>query len=505
MMRGFVLVTLLLGTSGAIWWSLRTPDQAGQVSSTSLLHEVARGDLEITLTESGTLLARESRNVIFEAGGEATITWMIPEGDEIVEGQVICQFDTTELTTRIRDIGLEIAGTSAELENARTEKAIQESQNLTDIEKAEIALDKARKELERYREGDGPQERRKLTVEIKDAETTFNKAKKRYEDSHGLLEEGYIRESELLDDQIAYEKALVEKEGAELALQLFETYSWPMAVAEREAAVNEAARGLENTRLRAASTLQQRQVAVTRYETELTHQQTRLEESLSDLSKLTLFAPCPGIVIYGDPGVWWRQGEINVGAAVYSGQTLMTVPDLRVMQVQLQIHEADIEMLRKGQTAKVTFDSYPGLVLDGHVTRIAAIASSGEGRRRRREGPKTFQVEVTLDSNLADRQLKPGISARVVVAIDTLRDVLQIPTQCVFSDAGSNFCYVAGSEGPETRTIEIGPSNDSFVQIRNGLREGERVLLENPHLFQPSEEQEEEGRGEEEEGTRVQP
>ncbi len=505
MMRGAILVTLLLGASGAVWWGVRSAEDADPLGSTSLLHEVGRADLEITLTESGTLLARESRTVVFEAGGEATITWLIPEGDEIYEGQVICRLDTTALTTRIRDVGLEITGTVAELDNARTEMAIQESQNLTDVERSQITLDKARKELERYREGDGPQERRRLTVLIKDAETTFNKAKKRYEDSKALLDQDYIRESELLDDQIAYEKALVEKEGAELALQLFETYNWPMAIADREAAVTEGVRGLDNTRLRAASTLQQRQVAVSRYETELTHQQTRLEESLSDLSKLTLLAPCPGIVIYGDPGVWWQQGEINVGASVYSGQTVMTVPDLRVMQVQLQIHEADIEMLRKGQTAMVTFDSYPGLVLDGHVTRIAAIASSGEGRRRRREGPKTFQVEVTLASDLADRQLKPGISARVVVAIDRLPDVLQIPTQCVFSDAGSNFCYVAGPEGPETRTIEIGPSNDSFVQVRAGLVEGDKVLLENPHLVQPSEEEGDDGAGNEGEGVVVQP
>ncbi len=497
MMKSFITLTVVLGSAGAFWWFSREVPVSAETSD-ALVHRAHRGDLEISLTENGALLAKESREMVFEAGGEATITWIVPEGEEIALGQVICQFDTTELSTRIRDLELEITGIDAQLENALTEVAIQESQNLTDQEKAQIALDKATQELERYKEGDGPQERRKLMVDIKDTETAFNKAEKRYNDSQGLLEEGYIRESELLDDKIAYEKALVQKEGAELALELFETYNYPMAVAEKEAALREAERALENTELRGASSLQQRMVAVTRHQTELNHQTSRLKEFQADMGKMTMLAPCPGIVIYGDPANWWNQGEINVGAQVHNGMTIMTVPDLRVMQVQLQIHEADIQLIEKGQEATVTFESYPGLVLPGHVARVAAIATSGNGRRRRRsnDGPKTFQVDIILDLDLSERQLKPGISASVKIAIDTLPDVLQIPTQCVFSDEGSNFCYVQGPMGPEVRTIEIGPSNESFVQVLSGLEEGEPVLLENPHLVEV--EGEEEGAGDEE-------
>ena len=81
-----------------------------------------------------------------------------------------------------------------------------------------------------------------------------------------------------------------------------------------------------------------------------------------------------------------------------------------------------------------------------------------------------------------DVKLKPGISAKVEIQIDRVQDATYIPLQCVYQIGGENHCRVKVGENIEVRKIEIGVSSDKFVQITDGLTEGERVLLYNPDL-----------------------
>ena len=61
---------------------------------------------------------------------------------------------------------------------------------------------------------------------------------------------------------------------------------------------------------------------------------------------------------------------------MWGGFTLFTIPDLRVMKVQVEIHEADINKIKKTQRVTVTMDTYPGLVLEGEVTKIAPLRAT---------------------------------------------------------------------------------------------------------------------------------
>lgn len=455
--------------------SASTPETAA-----SSLYEVVRADLDVTLTENGTLVAKESQKLTFKIRGQGRITSVVPEGKEVEEDEVVCKLDTTELEKRVEELALELLTAETAFSTAKTDLEIQEAENIAKTEKTDNALIKAEKDFERYRDGDAPQERRKLEIELKDAETTFSRAKKKYADSQELLELKYIKPTELEDHQIEFEKATVSKEGAELAIKLFEKYTLPMTLTEKQIAVRDAKREAETTLKRCKSELLQKQVAVTQAEKRVETMKRNIEEKKEDIEKMTMKAPVPGIVLYGDPREPWYNERIKVGGTVWEGVTLMTIPDLRVMLVKLDIHEADIIKVQEGQKATVTMDTYPGLVLAGEVTRVAQIAATTNPWESS-SGVKKFNVEVTI-TDTQNVKLKPGISAKAEVQIDRVKNALFVPLQCVFLESGKHYCRVLEADGPVRRGIEVGLSSDRYMQVVGGLEQGERVLLYNPDL-----------------------
>jgi HlyD family secretion protein len=444
------------------------------------LWSVPRGDLRITLIENGTMVAKESQKVRAKIRNESKILSLVEEGKEVTEGEVVCKLDAGPLTTQIETIQLEILQTEANLKTARTELEIQEVENAANVRKAEVGYDKAQKEAEKFRDGEAPQARRKLEVTLKDAETKYNRMKKNLDDSKKLLEQNYIKKSELEDHELAFESADVQLESARVELTLYEKYTFPMTTSDHETKVADAKREVETAKKRGESSLGQKTVAVQQVEKRLKVQQDQLKERQQDLENMTLKAPCPGIVVYGDPHEPWYRERVKVGQQVYGGHTLMTVPDLRVMQVKLQIHEADISKLKAGQKATITTDSYPGMILQGEVSKIASVAN-GNSEWGGNSDVKKFDVEITIQTQ--GLQLRPGISAKVEIHVDLREKTLYVPLQSVFAEDGEHFVHVqVPGQIPQKRKITLGSSNDNYMEIADGLAEGDQVLLYNPLL-----------------------
>jgi hypothetical protein len=69
------------------------------------------------------------------------------------------------------------------------------------------------------------------------------------------------------------------------------------------------------------------------------------------------------------------------------------------------------------------------------------------------------------------------MSAKVEILANCLSNVVYVPVQAVSPLEGKQVCYVANGRKPECRTVEIGEFNDEFIEIKNGIQAGERVLL----------------------------
>jgi HlyD family secretion protein len=469
-----------LAALGGAWFVPWNAAAAAGPTPTRDLFSVQRNDLRITLTESGTMVAKESKKVMAKVRNESKITWLIEEGKEVKEGELVVKLDEAPAKKAVEDLQLEILQTEANLKTARTESEIAEVETAAAVRKAEVGLEKTKKEAEKYRDGEAPQARRKLEVTLKDAETKFARMRKNLEDSKKLLAQNFIKKSELEDHELAFESADVQLESAKTELTLYEKYTFPMTNTDHDTKVADAEREVETAKKRGESTRGQKAVAVQQVEKRLKVQKDQLKERQEELENMTLKAPCPGIVVYGNPQEPWYRERVKVGNQVYGGYPLVTVPDLRVMQVRLQIHEADISKLKLAQKATVTTDSYPGVKLAGEVTKIASVANSNEDWGGSSE-VKKFAVEITINTD--QLQLRPGISAKVEIHIDTREKVLFVPLQSVFAEDGAHWVHVQVGEAPaQRREIKIGAANDNYMEVLEGLQEGDRVLLYNPLL-----------------------
>ena len=438
------------------------------------LFTVKQDVLKITIAEDGYLKAKHSLNLKPKFRRAGTITWLIDEGTEVEEGEKLVEFDKTEVQTQIDDLENSLIQYETELEAVKAELAIQERENAASLEKAELGLQMAEMTLERYENGEAPNQRHKLRLAVKKAQSRFDRAEEQFEQVPALAKEGFFTKIQVEEERLKVEEAQIDLENAQKDLELFEKYTFKMDTIQKKADVRDAERTLANSREKTEINLKEKQARVTSRERQVSSTQARLDKLKKEFEEMTMKAPRTGIVHYGDPARPWRRDEIKVGNSVYSGITVITLPDLNEMQVMISVHEADIDLVKEDMDVIITVDAAKGHNFPGKVTKIASVASSDGWD----ENSKTFRIEVTMEPG--EIKLRAGISARAEVQVEEIPDVIQVPIHAVIAEGGEHFCYVFDSEDVKKRIVKVGKNNNHFVQVLEGLAVGERVLLYDP-------------------------
>ncbi len=96
---------------------------------------------------------------------------------------------------------------------------------------------------------------------------------------------------------------------------------------------------------------------------------------------------------------------------------------------------------------------------------------------------KVYVTTITINGTYD--WIKPGMSAKVEILVDHLNDVVHVPIQAVAPSEGKQICYVVNGPRQEKREVDIGQFNDEFIEIKKGLKEGEKVLLRPPESGEP--------------------
>jgi hypothetical protein len=160
--------------------------------------------------------------------------------------------------------------------------------------------------------------------------------------------------------------------------------------------------------------------------------------------------------------------EIKLGNRIHQGNTVITLPDLKEMQVLIQVHEADIDLVKLEQPVRVTLEAIKERVFDAKVTRIGAVANSNWGNPEN----KTFEVEVTMQP--IDVELRAGTTANADIQVETLTDVVHVPIHAVFVESGEHFAFVAAT--PSLRSREDRRTTITSCRCSASAR-GRRVMF----------------------------
>ena len=472
-MKAIIITVLSVAGLGWGWTRWKSPSagksHAVQADATAIAHKDL---LRIVVAKSGYLKARNSLLIKPKFQRQGTIQWLVDEGKSVVAGDVLVEFEKTEVENQVIDKEGEVSKSQIELETAQADLAIQARENQSAIETSELALKLAQLKLERHLVGDGPNQRRQKELAAEKARSTFKRLSDQFAMVPELAKEGFLTENQVEEERIALREAEITLETAEKELELYIKYGDPVDMLQLENAVEDAERSLLTAKEKAEINLKERRVRVSNTERQLRAAQEQLAKLKKELEYMTILAERPGLVHYGDPERPWMRDEIKVGGVFRQGNTILTLPDLREMQVRLQIHEADIDQIKLGQSVDVTVETSRERAFTGKVTKVDSVASEswGEGR--------SFNIEITLDPVEVD--LRAGVTARAEIHIEDVADALQVPVHSVLAEGGKHWCFVVEGDAWAEREVEVGKHSLFHVQILKGLIEGERVLLYDP-------------------------
>ncbi|HEX4168164.1 MAG TPA: efflux RND transporter periplasmic adaptor subunit [Bryobacteraceae bacterium] len=159
----------------------------------------------------------------------------------------------------------------------------------------------------------------------------------------------------------------------------------------------------------------------------------------------------------------------QVGDAVRPGMAVAEIPDLKNWEIEANIGELDRGHIAVGDAVDVAVVAVPGQSFRGHVKDVGGTSGPPWDRH--------FSCKLSLDTKSPD--LRPGLSAQVIVTTDRLRNVLWLPAQALFESDGRTFVYAQAGNAFAAQDVKLQRRNETRVVI-SGLNEGQVVALANP-------------------------
>ncbi len=146
-------------------------------------------DFTVVLHEKGELKASKSIDVKCEVEGRSTIIWLIPEGTEVAEGDLLVKLASEEIEDKVRAEEIKEANAKAAAEAAAKGYDITLDEQASQVRKAELALQNAQIELQKYQEGDWVQEKTDADLAVKRAREVYRQKEAELQDSRELFEQ----------------------------------------------------------------------------------------------------------------------------------------------------------------------------------------------------------------------------------------------------------------------------------------------------------------------------
>jgi hypothetical protein len=159
----------------------------------------------------------------------------------------------------------------------------------------------------------------------------------------------------------------------------------------------------------------------------------------------------------------------QLGDSVRPGMAIAEIPDLKNWELSAKIGELDRGHLAAGEKVEITIIAVPDRPFTGHVKEIGGTTGQPWDRH--------FDCKITLDNPIPE--LRPGMSATIVVTTEELHNVLWLPAQALFESDGKTFTYVRSGASFTPKDVSLVRRNESKVVIQ-GLAEGQEVALANP-------------------------
>ncbi len=185
--------------------------------------------------------------------------------------------------------------------------------------------------------------------------------------------------------------------------------------------------------------------------------EAQLTDAEINYSYTSVTAPFDGIVV---------ERLVKLAESVTANQQLFRFSEFDPLLCKISVPEKELSRLKKGQTAYVNVEAWPGERFQATVLRISPVVDATTGT-----------IRVTLQVRARGR-LSPGMFARVFLVTDVHDDAVVMPKRALSIESLSDTVFVVNDEGQaERRAVELGYEETEVVEVLSGLEAGDRVIV----------------------------
>jgi HlyD family secretion protein len=209
-----------------------------------------------------------------------------------------------------------------------------------------------------------------------------------------------------------------------------------------------------------------------------------LKSTIDNLNKTTYSSPIEGVIT----SLRVEEGEVAIiGTMNNPGTVLLTIADLSVMEVEVEVDETDVIGAGLGQESNIRVDAFPETVFKGKVTEIGSSALQRTTGSVSTQESKDFKVVITLEN--PSKKLKPGLSASADIIVAEKKQALAVPISAlVLRDKAADDASASTAQKDEEGVYSVengrvkfqpvgkGITGGMMIEITSGLKEGQDIV-----------------------------
>jgi len=214
-----------------------------------------------------------------------------------------------------------------------------------------------------------------------------------------------------------------------------------------------------------------------------------MDEALKNLNRTTIIAPLSGVVTK----LSVEAGERVAGASQFSpGTEVIRIADMNELEIAVTVNELEIVNIHQNDTANITIDAYDDYTFKGIVTDMA-ISTASTSSLTSADEVSTYEVKIRLLPESYQNLLtnaentypfRPGMSAYVEIITKKVSDVIAVPIAAVTvkTDTATTkldeVVFVVNKDNKvEKRKVKTGIQDNQFIEIKDGIKENENVIV----------------------------
>ncbi len=184
----------------------------------------------------------------------------------------------------------------------------------------------------------------------------------------------------------------------------------------------------------------------------------QIERAKLNLEYTKIRAPFNGVV--GD-------FDLVVGQRIVNGNKLFKLFSTYIMNIDINILESELNKIEIGNDVEITIPAIPNEKFYGKVSRVSPYIDTES---------RTSKVVISIRNK--DSKIKPGMFASVLIASKKYSDRILIPKEALLVRDKRNLVFTVKDSLAKWKYVEIGESNNEFIEVLKGVNEGEQIIVE---------------------------